>query len=153
MTHNQQTAVLWVLGGLVYYPMEGLFHIITNGGWAWVGMVVIGGLCFVLVGAMNQRRWFYTAPMWYQCLAGTIVILLVEFVSGCILNLWLGLRIWDYSRLPLNVCGQICLPFAALWFLLVPVAVWLEDQLRARLWHEGKRYTLGSIYRELFTGR
>jgi len=48
--------LLWLIYGLVYYPMEGLFHIITNGGWAWVGMAVIGGLCGLLIGRINQIR-------------------------------------------------------------------------------------------------
>ena len=32
--------------------------------------------------------------------------------------LWLKLDIWDYSRIPFNLYGQICLPYAAVWFVL-----------------------------------
>ena len=33
-------------------------------------------------------------------------------------NLVMGWNVWDYSSMPLNLYGQICLPFSGLWFLL-----------------------------------
>ena len=30
----------------------------------------------------------------------------------------MGWNVWDYSDMPLNLYGQICLPFTGLWFLL-----------------------------------
>jgi len=36
----------------------------------------------------------------------------------------------------LNIDGQICLLFAAIWFFLVPLAIWLEDVFRYRWWGE-----------------
>ena len=51
----------------------------------------------MLVGALNQAPRFYNAPVALQAAAGAAVVLAVEFASGCILNLWLGLDVWDYS--------------------------------------------------------
>ena len=59
-----------------------------------------------------------------------------ELVAGLILNVWLGLGIWDYSTMPLNFMGQICLPFCLLWVLLSVVAVVLDDWLRHWLFAE-----------------
>lgn len=56
--------------------------------------------------------------MWQQCLIGTLITLVIEFVSGYILNIKLGLDIWDYSSIPFNLMGQICLPYGILWFFL-----------------------------------
>ncbi len=64
----------------------------------------------------------------------------------------MGLAIWDYSGMIGNIAGQICLPFAAIWFVLMPAAIWLEDFARWKLWGEGQVYTLKSIYRDLLTG-
>ena len=34
-----------------------------------------------------------------------------------------GLDVWDYATQPLNLMGQVCIGFSALWFLLsVPVS-------------------------------
>ena len=42
-----------------------------------------------------------------QSVIGAVIVLAVEFISGCVLNLWLGLGVWDYSNQPGNVLGQI----------------------------------------------
>lgn len=68
-----------------------------------------------------------------QALIGTAVITVVEFASGCVLNLWLGLNIWDYSDLPLNVLGQVCLLYAVLWYFLALPVIVVDDYLRWRL--------------------
>lgn len=71
-----------------------------------------------------------------QGVIGACFITAMELVSGLILNVWLGLGIWDYSAIPLNFMGQICLPFSILWVLLSVVAVVLDDWLRYWLFGE-----------------
>ena len=152
-------AVLWlILGGMVYFTIEGVWRIPSNGGWANIAMLLIGGVCFFLIGNINQFPKFYKLSMRLQSLIGAAVILLMEFISGCIFNLWLGLEIWDYSDMPLNVCGQICLLYGILWFFLVPFAIWLEDKLNL-VWERAHGrdsiydYTLIQAYKELFIFR
>lgn len=60
----------------------------------------------------------YTLPFWAKCLAGAVIITAVELVFGIAFNLILKEHVWDYSNVPLNFLGQICLPFSLLWFLL-----------------------------------
>ena len=46
-----------------------------------------------------------------------------EFSVGVIDNLVMGWSVWDYSAMPFNLYGQICLPFTGLWFLVcIPAA-------------------------------
>lgn len=100
-------------------------------------MFLVGGLSFVLIGGINE--WIpWELSLVKQSLIGTAVILLVELISGCILNLWLGLGIWDYSDKFLNVAGQICPQFAVGWFLLAGTAIVLDDYLRYWLFGEEK---------------
>lgn len=100
-------------------------------------MFIVGGLCFVLIGSINA---FYTFEMSFICqmLIGACIITLVEFLSGCIINLWFGWNVWDYSGMPFNVLGQICLPYTGLWFLLSGSAIILDDYLR--YWWFGEEY-------------
>ena len=50
-------------------------------------------------------------------------ITFIEFISGCIVNLWGKLEVWDYSDMPANFLGQICLYYSILWGLLtIPIA-------------------------------
>lgn len=116
--------ILFGVGGFVYV----LFEILWRGYSHWT-MFVVGGLCFYIVGGLNE--WFpWDMPIMTQMLASAAVITTVEFLAGMILNVWLGLGIWDYSDMPLNVAGQICVPFMLLWFFLSLVAIVLDDFLR-----------------------
>lgn len=142
--------VIWVLLGMVYFTIEGIWRI-PKGGYANIVMLPIGGLCGLMVGGINQIPKFYKMKVIYQSLIGAALVTIIEFLSGLVLNIHLGLRIWDYSGMPLNIMGQVCLPFSILWFLIMPLCIWLEDRIRFRLWLEGKFYTLKSIYIEFFT--
>lgn len=140
---------LWAILGGIYFILEGIWHI-PAGGYANIIMLPIGGLCGVCVGSINQYKKFYNMKVVYQCAISTFIILFIEFLSGCIFNLWLGLNIWDYSDHVCNLYGQICIYYGVLWFFLSPLAIWLEDTLRYKLWGEGSLYTVSSIYVELF---
>ena len=67
----------------------------------------------------------------------------LEFITGCIVNLWLGWDVWDYSDMPGNLMGQICPQYTLLWAVLVLVAILLDDYIRWRFFGEEKpHYTL-----------
>lgn len=130
-------AVLALIGGCIYYAIE----VAWRGHSHWT-MAVLGGICFVLVGGINEF-FPWSMPLALQGVIGAAVITALEFVSGVVLNVWLGLGIWDYSAMPLNVLGQICLPFTLLWVPLSIVAVVLDDWLRHWLFGEERpHYTL-----------
>ena len=120
---------IWAALGAAYVVFETLFR-----GYSHPSMFVVGGLCGVLVGAINQAPRFYRAPVIVQSVIGAVIVLAVEFVSGCVLNLWLGLGVWDYSNQPGNVLGQICPAFGLLWFFIMPLAIWAEDTTRYLIW-------------------
>lgn len=64
------------------------------------------------------------------------IVTLLELISGIILNVWLKLDIWDYSNLPFNFMGQICLPFSLAWVLLSLIAIIVDDYLRYKFFDE-----------------
>lgn len=116
--------ILATIGGVVYASMELAFRGRTH----WT-MAVLGGVLFVVIGLFNEvLPWEMSLTL--QAVLGSLVVTGVELVAGIVLNCWLGLAIWDYSNLPFNLWGQICLPFSALWVLLAGVAVVLDDWLR-----------------------
>lgn len=124
--------VLCSIGGLLYVLCELVFR----GRSHWT-MFVVGGLCFWLIGLINEViPW--NMPVWLQCIIGAVIITTVEFIAGCIINIGLGWQVWDYSGLPFNILGQVCLPFTVLWTFLSAVCIILDDYLRYRLFGEDK---------------
>lgn len=105
-------------------------------------MFVVGGLCFILVGLLNEEyRW--DMPLLKQMFVSAIIITMIEFEAGVILNVGYKLNIWDYSDMPFNIWGQVCLPYAILWFFLSLPAIVLDDYLRYWIFGEKKpHYTL-----------
>lgn len=121
--------ILFVIGGLIYILIE----LIARGRTHWT-MFIVGGVAFFLVGCINEK--YKKMSLVKQMLIGSVVITTLEFVCGYIVNLWLGWNVWDYNNMPLNLLGQICLPFTILWFFLSAVAIILDDYIRHLLWNE-----------------
>lgn len=103
--------VLFPVGAVGYYSLEIAFR-----GFSHWSMALCGGLCVCLIFLANRR--LSRRPLIVRAFMGALIITAVEFVAGCILNLWLGWSIWNYSHLPLNLLGQITPVFSAIWFLL-----------------------------------
>lgn len=98
------------LGGTIYVLLELLWR-----GRSHVSMFCAGGLALLLLHGLFLR---FALPLFAQCLLGGLVITAIEFVAGAIVNVRLKLNVWDYSKMPLNLYGQVCLPFSLLWCLL-----------------------------------
>ncbi len=124
--------ILFSLGGIAYLLIELMWR-----GYSHWSMFILGGICFVAIGLLNEVL-PTDFPLVWQALLGALLITTLEFIAGCILNLWLGLNVWDYSNMPLNLMGQVCLPYFILWFALCPIAILFDDWLRYRLFEEEK---------------
>ena len=129
MTEN---LILIGCGGAAYVAVELLYR-----GRSHISMFFAGGVCFFLVGLLDEI--WPGAPLSIQMVLGAWGIVSVELVTGLVVNRWLGLGVWDYSAKPHNLLGQICLPFAACWAGLAGAAVVLDDLLRLALFGEAFR--------------
>lgn len=128
---------LFAVGGIIYYNIEILWR-----GYSHWTMFVLGGIAFLFCGIINEfTAWEY--PLWKQVLRADAFVVVAEFITGCIVNLWLGWNVWDYSNLPLNLLGQSCPQFALLFAPLCLIAIILDDYLRYWFFKEEKpRYQL-----------
>lgn len=124
--------ILFLIGGGIYY----LFEILWRGYSHWT-MFILGGICFVIIGLLNEQ-YDYNMSLVEQMFSSMIIITTLEFISGVILNIILKLNIWDYSNLPFNLFGQICIPFMIIWFFLSPIAIVVDDYIRYFIFKEEK---------------
>lgn len=127
-----KNAVLGYLGGMAYMTLELLWR-----GWSHGSMFLLGGVCFLLIG--NIHGLFPEMPLIFQSVMGAVVVTVLEFISGVVLNLWLGLRVWDYSYAPFSFMGQVCLGYSFLWFWVSLGAIFLTDGLRRGLFGERRQ--------------
>lgn len=124
--------ILICIGGVSYIIAE----LIWDGSTHWT-MFVVGGLCSYSIGLINEV-FSWKMPLWEQSLIGAAVTTAVEFIAGCIINLQFGLNVWDYSHMPFNLLGQICLSFFGMWIILATVWIVADDYLRYWLFDEEK---------------
>lgn len=129
---------LFLVGGTIYYLIETFYKGITKNTSSHWTMFVLGGICFIAVGLINQFYLTWDMPLGKQMIIGACIITILEFITGCIVNLNLGWNVWDYSHLPFNVLGQICLPFSIIWFFISSLAIFLDDLIRYKLFNEEK---------------
>lgn len=138
-----ETFFLFMFGCWAYMGIEMLFRGRTH----WT-MGILGGACFITIGFLNESiNW--EMPLVSQMFLGSICVTVPEFIFGVILNLILKLNIWDYSNLPYNILGQVCLIFSCAWFFLSAVAIILDDLLRWKVFGEEKpRYTFVGVRKD-----
>lgn len=132
MKKHFELFILATVGGLGYMGLEILWRGRTH--WS---MGLVGALCFILIGGLNNYL-PWEMSLFKQGLIGSCVVTAAEFLFGIILNLYLQWNVWDYSNLPFNLLGQVCLPFSLLWVLVSIVVVILDDYLRYFLFKEEK---------------
>lgn len=128
--------ILFLIGGGVYALLEMLWRGYTH----WT-MFLLGGACFVVMGLLNE----YKIP-WHWCLlrqsvVSACVITVFEFITGYIVNIRLGWQVWDYSDLPFNLYGQICLYYFLLWILLSMAGIVLDDWIRYIVYINVKKWS------------
>lgn len=129
---------LFVIMGAIYYGIE----IFWDGSSHW-SMFLLGGVCGVLIGLINEFSQTWQMPLWKQVLIGEGIVLPLEFIVGCVVNLGFKLHVWDYSHLPFNILGQTSLLYAVLFAPLILAAIFLDDYLRYWMFDGAKpRYRL-----------
>lgn len=121
---------LLLVGGGIYVLLE----LIWRGRSHWT-MFLLGGICFVSLGLINEII-SWEMLLWQQVLIGACIITCLEFMTGCMVNLWLGWAVWDYSGLSGNILGQICPQFFILWLPVALIAIIMDDWLRYRWFGE-----------------
>lgn len=115
--------VFFLIGGCLYSTIEIVYRQYTH-----ISMFFAGGICLTLIAATD----FLTPRLsfLFKALLSGLVITAVELIFGLIFNLLLGFNVWDYSGEPLNLFGQICLPFTLIWVLVSVPALLLTRLTR-----------------------
>lgn len=104
----------FLLGGSMYGCLEVAWR-----GYTHISMFIAGGLCLLMLYHLSITKFGFV----HKCILGGLGITLVEFITGCIVNLWLKLGVWDYSNEVHHFLGQICPRYLAMWCSLSAIVI------------------------------
>nr|DAS35351.1 MAG TPA: Putative ABC-transporter type IV [Caudoviricetes sp.] len=142
--------LLWTWTGTTYFFVEVVFKTLRGRpetiSWTMLALAILLAIPLERFGA--ELPW--DCPLWLQVLICGTAITAAELAAGLVLNICLGMAVWDYSSLPGNLWGQICPQFWALWCLLsLPMIVILDWLRYAVEGGETPHYTM-RFYRRIF---
>ncbi len=100
-----------------------------------ISMGLLGGVCMIFINILNDKR-VSGLGLLPACFISAIFITVMEFATGEILNIWLRLGVWDYSNMPMNLRGQICLPFSILWIIMSGLGFLLDNFIRLKIFQD-----------------
>ena len=115
---------LFLSCGFIYCMIEILFR-----GWShWSMFVLTGFLGVFCVDSINNTLSF-DCDYIVQIIISTILCTIGEGISGIILNVWLQLNVWDYSKMAFGTFffGQCNILFCFAWALIISVVIFYCD--------------------------
>lgn len=124
---NKIKLILFSIGALGY----GLIEILWRGYTHW-SMLGAGGICFMIFGEFADKIKKFN--LLFRAIIGGLIITFVELFFGIVFNVILKKNVWDYSKMPFNIAGQICALYSCFWAFLsiifIPFASLIKNNLQ-----------------------
>ena len=117
--------LLMLLCGALGY---GLLEVFWRGYTHW-SMLVAGGICLPAIDCIDRTVGGISDGAKAFCAA--LLITGIELVLGLVFNIMLEQQVWDYTAVPFNFYGQICLPFFLVWLGLAYIIIKSVRRLRS----------------------
>lgn len=128
--------ILFVLCGALYCTIELIFR-----GYSHISMFILAGFLGLTCIDTPNKIWGFEMDYMLQVLIATILCTIAEGITGLIVNVKMGLSIWDYSGLPGTFFwGQCNLLFVLIWSLLIScIAIFFCDAFWYYVGGEGEQ--------------
>lgn len=111
----------FIIYSILGYVIETLFGIVTKGVWESRKSFLYGPFCAIYgVGAVIMVVLLHKYIKKYNTLfvSGFIIGSVVEYLVSLLGEMLLNVKWWDYSNMPLNIDGRICVYFSIFWGFL-----------------------------------
>ena len=111
----------FIIYSVIGYIIETLYGIITKGVWESRQSFLYGPFCGIYgLGAVIMIIFLHKYQKKYIALfiGGFIVGSITEYIVSLFGEMVLGVKWWDYSGMPLNLNGRICVYFSIFWGFL-----------------------------------
>ena len=125
-----KNTILFLIGFCVYITIEVLYR-----GFSYPLMGLCAGIAIVILDKINDLISWNVDVLW-QCLFGALLITLMELIIGKMFIAGYLPVMWDYSSVPLNYQGIVCVPFSVVWMALSFVAIIVADAINYYVFKE-----------------
>lgn len=115
--------ILFITGFCLYITIEVCYR-----GYSYPLMGVCGGIILLILDRINDKISWDMDILLQGCI-GSLVTTLFEFVIGSICLIFDFNLMWDYSNLPLNFAGIICVPFSLVWIGISIIGIFIADAI------------------------
>lgn len=143
--------LIWyfVIFSIIGLIIETLFCFITTGVWECRQGFVFGPFCpiyglgaVLIIAGLEKFKDSKLKIFIYGMIAGAVVEYLVSFI----LEAMYGTKFWDYSYLPYNLSGRICIRYSSYWGFLSLAMIYLVKPLADKIINNiPKKETLAKI--------
>ena len=123
MNNLLRLAVIFIIGFCFYIAIEVCFR-----GYSYPLMGICGGVILLILDYINERI-SWDMDLILQGMVGSFFITLFELIVGIVLKSFDFSPMWDYSDIPFNFMGIICLPYSLLWIIVSIAGILLSDAI------------------------
>lgn len=123
----------FIIYSVLGYIIETLFGMVTKGVWESRQSFLYGPFCSIYgLGAvvMIMSLQYFNQNNNRLFIGGFIVGSIVEYIVSWYGDVFLHIKWWDYSNMPLNLNGRICVFFSIFWGLL---AIYLMSYVNPKI--------------------
>lgn len=137
---------LFLIGSVFGVILEGIWCLIRSGSWETHVVSMWGPFCIIYgigaVGAYMGAVWLRRRNFMVQFLVFSVIATVVEYVSSWLLEYWLHMKAWDYSRHFMNLEGRVSFKMTVAWGVLgiafshwlVPLINKMFDKMQGKVW-------------------
>lgn len=124
---------LFLVGYCTYLAIE-----VTYKNISYPLMGVVSGISLLLFDQINNRI-FWELDLLLEGCIGSAIVTSFELIIGEGLKILNQPPMWDYSNMPFNYDGVICLPFSIVWIFISILGIFVADAYNYYLFHEEPR--------------
>lgn len=137
MVINLDYFIYFVFYSFIGFLLETLYSLIVAGTFIWKKCFLFNFLCpvygFGAISIILSTKYIKEYKL-LTMIVGGLIATLVEFTMHYVYKEIIGVSIWDYSDLNLNIDGRICLTFTFFWFILSGILVyWIHPVIKKNM--------------------
>lgn len=124
--------------GVLYGPWTPIY------GFASIMIIVLSSSCFK---NLHLPRWIETIIVFVLL---TVLISLLEFIGGYLIEFIFDFSFWDYSNRPFHLGKYVCLEFSLLWGILSVIFIYILNPFVNRIINKIPKWMTIMFYILLF---